>query len=462
MKLWGGRFEGGTHKDVELFTSSLALDSRLWRADIKGSIAHAEMLGEQNILSSAEAKNIVTGLKSLEEEIAAGKLELPTGAEDIHSALEMLLTERIGAVAGKLHTARSRNDQVATACRIYLREETIAFDKELESLQRFLQNEAAKHVQTLLPGLTHMQHAQPVSLAHHLLAYFWMLGRDRERLRDFYSRLNRLPLGSGALAGTTLSIKRESVAQKLGFSSVCENSLDAVSDRDFVVEFLSAAALIGTHLSRLAEELVIWSAPEYGFIEMADEVTTGSSLMPQKKNPDVAELLRGRTGRLYGALVGALTMLKSLPLSYNRDLQEDKVHLFEALDSVRASVRLTQLILEKTRWKPERMAAACKGDYSNATDLADYLVRKGVPFRETHEVAGKAVRWAIAKGVALEAIPLAELKNLHASFEKDVFALLDPMAVMSARNSRGGTGTDAVKDQLRYAEDFLKGFSWKK
>jgi argininosuccinate lyase len=269
-------------------------------------------------------------------------------------------------------------------------------------------------------------------------------------------------LGSGALAGTTLSIKRESVAQKLGFSSVCENSLDAVSDRDFVVEFLSAAALIGTHLSRLAEELVIWSAPEYGFIEMADEVTTGSSLMPQKKNPDVAELLRGRTGRLYGALVGALTMLKSLPLSYNRDLQEDKVHLFEALDSVRASVRLTQLILEKTRWKPERMAAACKGDYSNATDLADYLVRKGVPFRETHEVAGKAVRWAIAKGVALEAIPLAELKNLHASFEKDVFALLDPMAVMSARNSRGGTGTDAVKDQLRYAEDFLKGFSWKK
>lgn len=462
MKLWGGRFETETHKDVELFTSSLALDSRLWRADLKGSVAHAEMLGEQGILSAPEKKAIVDGLKTIEEELGSGKLEIPQGAEDIHSALEFLLTQKIGPIAGKLHTARSRNDQVATACRVYLRDETVSLDKELAKLQEFLVAEAEKHKETLIPGTTHLQHGQPVSLAHHLLAYFWMLGRDRERLKDSYARLNRLPLGSGALAGTTLPIKRESVAQKLGFAGLCENSLDAVSDRDFVVEFLSISALLGSHLSRLAEELVLWSTPEFGFLEMDDSVTTGSSLMPQKKNPDVAELLRGRTGRLYGALVGVLTVLKSLPLSYNRDLQEDKVHLFEALDSVRASVRLTQLILEKTRWKTERMNAACKGDYSNATDLADYLVRKGVPFRETHEVAGKAVKLAIGKGGALEQLSIDELKKLHPSFEKDVFPLLDPRAVMSARNSRGGTGVEAVKDQIRYAQEFLKGFAWKK
>lgn len=450
MKLWGGRFDGGTDKDVELFTTSLALDSRLWKADIAGSIAHGEMLGEQGILSPAESAQIVAGLRALEAELSVN-FTLPEGAEDIHSALEVLLTQKIGPVAGKLHTARSRNDQVATACRIYLREETIALGEELSALQSFLLAESPQHLYTLLPGTTHLQHGQPVSLAHHLMAYFWMFQRDRERLRDFFPRLNQLPLGAGALAGTTLPIKRESVAAKLGFAGICENSLDAVSDRDFVVEFLSISALIGTHLSRIAEELILWSTPEYGYIEMADDVTTGSSLMPQKKNPDVAELIRGRTGRLNGALMGALTMLKGLPLSYNRDLQEDKVHLFESLDTVRAAVRLTHLVLSKTSWKKARMEAACKGDQSNATDLADYLVRKGVPFRQTHEIAGVAVRLALKKGVGLEELSLTELKAIHPEFAQDIFPILQPRAVMEARNSRGGTGVAAVKAQIQLA-----------
>lgn len=450
-KLWGGRFEGGTHQDVEEFTNSLALDSRLLLSDLEGSRAHAEMLGAAEILSAPEAKTIVDGLDAIASSALEGTLAIPEGVEDIHSAIETLLTDKIGAVAGKLHTARSRNDQVATACRVYLKKEIQALDLELGNLQQFILGLSTKNVDTLIPGTTHLQHAQPVSLAHHLMAYFWMFSRDRERLQDCFKRVNSLPLGAGALAGTTLPLQRELVAKKLGFTRICENSLDAVSDRDFVVEFLSAAALIGSHLSRLAEELVIWSTPEFGFIEMADDVTTGSSLMPQKKNPDVAELLRGRTGRLQGALMGALTLLKSLPLSYNRDLQEDKFHLFQGLDSVRASVRITKLILEKTEWKTERMAKACEGDYSNATDLADYLVRKGVPFRETHEISGKAVRLALSRKVGLEDLPLSDLKSLHSEFEKDIFEHIQPRNVMARRNVRGGTGTTAVKEQIQTA-----------
>jgi argininosuccinate lyase len=455
-KLWGGAFGQETHPEVEAFSSSLSLDARLCTADLTGSIAHAEMLCEQEILSSEEGKTIVHGLKSMLEDHKGGKLALASDAEDIHSALECTLTSRIGAVAGKLHTARSRNDQVATACRLYLRDEVQKLHGELAGLQKTLVAQAAAHTETVLPGVTHLQHAQPVSLAHHLLAYFWMFQRDIERLRDLYPRVNSLPLGSAALAGTTLPINRESVQKKLGFSTICENSLDAVSDRDFVVEFLSAASLIGSHLSRICEELILWSTPEFGYVQMSDEVTTGSSLMPQKKNPDVAELIRGKTGRLTGALMGALTLLKGLPLSYNRDLQEDKYHLFAGLDSVRASVRLAGVMLERCDWKVDRMAAACKGDQSNATDLADYLVRKGVPFRETHEVAGKAVRVALEKGVGIEVLPLADLQKLNPKFEMDVFALLDPKVVMSTRNSRGGTGVKAVQEQLGYANALLK------
>lgn len=456
-KLWGGRFEKETHPDVEAFSNSLALDSRLCEADLRGCIAHAEMLAEQKILSAEEGSAIVGGLRGMLEDFKGGKLQLSPTAEDIHSALEEALTDRVGAVAGKLHTARSRNDQVATACRVYMRDEIKALQNELASLQTVITAEAAKHINSVLPGVTHLQHAQPVSLAHHLLAYFWMFQRDGERLRDLAVRVNSLPLGAGALAGTTLPIRRESVAEKLGFASICENSLDAVSDRDFVVEFLAAASLIASHISRLSEEFILWSTPEYGYIQLSDEVTTGSSLMPQKKNPDVAELLRGKTGRTTGALMGALTLLKGLPLSYNRDLQEDKYHLFQGLDTVRASVRLAQLMLEKVEWKTERMAAACKGDQSNATDLADYLVKKGVPFRATHEVAGKAVRIALEKKVGVEDLSLEELKKLHPLFEKDVFPMLAPQYVMQARNSRGGTGVEAVKKQLELANTALEG-----
>lgn len=458
-KLWGGRFDGGTHAAVEAFGNSLSVDARLCLADLQGSVAHAKMLAEQGILSPAEGAEIVTGLLGMIEDYRGGKLALSPIAEDVHSALESELRARIGAVAGKLHTARSRNDQVATACRLYLREECASLARELEAVQEILLSQAAQHVNTVLPGVTHLQHAQPVSLAHHLLAYFWMFQRDRERLRDLQPRLSSLPLGAAALAGTTLPIRRETTQKLLGFTSLCENSLDAVSDRDFVVEFLSAAALIGSHLSRLAEELILWSTPEFGFVTMADAVTTGSSLMPQKKNPDVAELIRGRTGRTTGALVGALTLLKGLPLSYNRDLQEDKVHLFQGLDCARECVRLTGVMLEHCAWNTERMARACAGDQSNATDLADYLVRKGVPFRETHEVAGRAVRLALARGIGVEKLELAELKKLHPLFESDVFPTLDPVAVMSARNSRGGTGTEAVQKQLALARA-VKGIRW--
>lgn len=462
-KLWGGRFEKETHPEVEAFSASLSLDSRLCAADLLGSIAHAEMLAEQGILTQAEGKEIVAGLKGMLEDHRGGKLELNAGAEDIHSAIEDALTRRIGAVAGKLHTARSRNDQVATACRLYLREETVKLQAELSALQLILTEQAKTHIETVLPGVTHLQHAQPVSLAHHLLAYFWMFQRDVERLRDMYPRINSLPLGSAALAGTTLPIKRELVQKKLGFSSLCENSLDAVGDRDFVVEFLSAAALIGSHLSKLSEELILWSTPEYGFVQLSDEVTTGSSLMPQKKNPDVAELIRGRSGRLTGALMGALTLLKGLPLSYNRDLQEDKYHLFAGLDCVHSCVRLACVMLENAEWNVERMAQACVGDQSNATDLADYLVRKGMPFRQTHEVAGKAVRLALEKGIGVEALPLTELKKLSPLFENDVFPLLEPRVVMSARNSRGGTGVEAVNQQLALARAVMeKNLEWKK
>jgi argininosuccinate lyase len=455
-KLWGGRFEQSTHADVEAFSNSLALDSRLLLADLTGSLAHATMLAAQGIITPAEGQALASGLEALLEDFKAGKLVIPHDAEDIHSALEQLLKEKTGEVAGKLHTARSRNDQVATACRLYLRGEVGELTHELINLQAAFLKAAEPHLLTVLPGVTHLQHAQPVSLAHHLLAYFWMFQRDRERLRDLAPRINSLPLGAGALAGTTLPINREFTQKALGFTSLCENSLDAVSDRDFVVEFLSGACLIASHLSRFAEELILWATPEFGFAQMSDEVTTGSSLMPQKKNPDVAELLRGRTGRVTGALMGALTLLKGLPLSYNRDLQEDKFHLFTGLDSVRVSVRLAKLLLEKTQFQPERMMNACRADQSNATDLADYLVKKSVPFRETHEVAGRAVRLALSKGLGLEDLSLQELQSLHPLFAEDVFATLQPQTVMSARNSRGGTGIEAVKLQLTLAKRALE------
>ena len=454
-KLWGGAFEKATDKEVEVFTASMAVDERLWEVDIAGSIAHATMLGGEGILPEAEAEAIIAGLQRVGEGIRSGKLQFDPGAEDVHSEVERFLTDEIGAIAGKLHTARSRNDQVATDTRLYLRAKIVDFNRELRETQAWLLSAAKRERETLLPGMTHLQHAQPVTLAHHLLAYFWMFARDRERLADLVKRVNRMPLGSAALAGTPFPINRRKTATLLGFDAPTENSLDAVSDRDYVIEFLSAASLIMMHLSRLAEELILWSTPEFGYVRLDDSVTTGSSIMPQKKNPDVAELVRGKTGRVYGALMGALTMLKALPLSYNRDLQEDKTFLFEGVDTALASVRLMRLMLATAKFNSERMRASLRGDFSNATEIADYLAARGLPFRQAHEVSGRTVKFCNERGKAIEELTLAELQAIHPGFAADVLPKLSHQAAMAARTSEGGTGMAAVDRQIELAEKSL-------
>ncbi|MBI3554804.1 MAG: argininosuccinate lyase [Deltaproteobacteria bacterium] len=454
-KQWGGRFEKPTHAEVEVFTASIGVDGRLWDADIRGSVAHARMLGAVAVITPDEASKIIKGLEAVHADIQAGTVKFKPEAEDIHSEVERLLAEKLGPLAGKLHTARSRNDQVVTATRLYLRAQSDALHADLKSLQTWLVDASSGFRETIMPGLTHTQHAQPVSLGHHLMAYFWMFQRDIERLASGRVRINMLPLGSAALAGTSFALDRKMVATELGFAGVTANSLDAVSDRDFVVEFLSTAVQVVTHLSRLSEELIVWSTPEFGFLQLDDSVTTGSSIMPQKKNPDVAELIRGKVGRVTGALVGALTMLKALPLSYNRDLQEDKTFLFEGLDTTRACTRLMTLMLENARFNAERMKAAVKGDFSNATDLADYLVTKGMPFRQAHEVVGGVVRFAIERDVGLEDLTLAQLQENSSMFGADTLALLQPTAVMHARTSEGGTSPERVKEQIALARQLL-------
>ncbi|CEK17668.1 argininosuccinate lyase [Chthonomonas calidirosea] len=454
-KLWGGRFEGETDALIAQLNSSLPFDRRLWRQDIQGSIAHATMLGATGILPQEEAMKIVEGLKALEQELAEGRVALPEDAEDVHTAIESLLYERIGDVAGKLHTARSRNDQVTTDLRLYLRDVCDRLTEEIREFQQTLVALAEREIQTVLPGFTHLQHAQPISLAHHLLAYFWMLDRDRERLHDCRKRLNRLPLGAGALAGTSFPIDRRRVAELLGFDAVLPNSLDAVSDRDFAVEFLSAAAILGMHLSRLAEEIILWNSPEFGFVELDDSVTTGSSIMPQKKNPDVAELVRGKTGRLYGNLLALLTVLKGIPLAYNKDLQEDKEPLFDTVDTLLLILPALRRTLQTARFRAERMEAVLEGDFSTATDLADYLARRGMPFREAHEIVGRIVRYCLEKGIKLEALDVATLKTFSPLFDSEVLALLTPRASMASRTSEGGTAPDAVRAQLAYAKQKL-------
>jgi argininosuccinate lyase len=454
-KLWGGRFEKGTHHDVEVFTASIGVDGRLWAADIEGSIAHARMLGAVGVLPKEDADSIIAGLGKVNARFSSGQIDLDPHAEDIHSEIEKALGDEIGALAGKLHTGRSRNDQVATATRLYLRGEIDGYSADLKALSSELLKIAELHTETLMPGLTHTQHAQPVSLAHHLMAYFWMFDRDLERLKELRSRVNQLPLGSAALAGTSYPLDRGQVARELGFDSVIPNSLDAVSDRDFVIEFLSQAALVMTHLSRLSEELILWSTPEFGFVELDDQVTTGSSIMPQKKNPDVAELIRGRVGKVTGALVAALTMMKALPLSYNRDMQEDKEQLFTGLDTARTSVRLMKLMLESAKFKTERMAGAVRGDFSNATDLADHLVIQGLPFRQAHEVVGRVVRSCLERGIAIEDLTLVDLKQMSPLFEASVLDEVQPLNVMRARRSEGGASPSAVRAQIEAARGLL-------
>ena len=457
MALWGGRFEGTTDALVWTFNQSLPFDQRLWREDITGSIAHAKMLGKQGIVPEADAAKIVAGLEALYADLESSAASLPPEAEDIHSAIETMLFARLGKdVAGKLHTARSRNDQIATDVRLWLRTALDELRNELTKLRVQLVALAESNLGTVLPGRTHHQHAQPVLLSHHLLAYFWMLSRDDERLSDCRKRLNRLPLGAGALAGTPFPIDREFVARELGFDSVCPNSLDAVADRDFAVEFCADASLLQLHLSRLAEELVLWSAPEFGFVELADSVTTGSSIMPQKKNPDVAELIRGKTGRVYGDLMTLLTLMKGLVLTYNKDMQEDKEPLFDAADTVTLCVSLMHRMLETAAFKPERMKAAMRGDFSTATDLADALAADGVPFREAHEIVGRIVRGCIAEKIGLEDLTLEALQSYDPRFTAVALDAITPEASANARTSQGGTARVAVEAQLQLARASLE------
>ncbi len=458
-KLWGGRFSTGPDALTERLNNSLPFDSRLWKQDILGSIAHAEMLGVCKILTIAEANEIVAGLNTILTGIQDGLLTLPEEAEDIHTAIEGMLFEKIGPVAGKLHTARSRNDQVSTDIRLYLRDCCDGLCSHLVALQETLVTIADSELGTTLPGCTHLQHAQPVLLSHHLLAYFWMLDRDRERLHDCKGRINRSPLGSGALAGTGFPIDRELTAKKLGFSSVLPNSMDGVADRDFAVEFLSAAAIISMHLSRLAEEIILWNTPEFRFIDLHDSVTTGSSIMPQKKNPDVAELVRGKAGRVVGNLVTMLTVLKGLPLAYNKDLQEDKEPLFDTFDTLDMVIPAMTMMLSTARFNKARMAEATRGDFSTATDLADLLVRHGFTFRNAHDAVGAIVQHCIATETVLESLDEADLKAAVPQLGSDAAAALDVLKVtnsVASRTSQGGTAPAAVGHQLMLARKRLE------
>jgi argininosuccinate lyase len=448
-----GRFAGGPAADVAQFTESISFDWRLWRHDIAGSIAHAAVLREAGLLTRPELRAIVKGLEGIANEIQAGRFCWRAELEDVHMNIEAALTDRVPAGA-KLHTGRSRNDQVALDLRLWLREEAGKLHQEIRSLQSALAGLGAKEIDTVIPGYTHLQRAQPVYLAHHLLAYVEMLARDRQRLQECLARINVCPLGSGALGGTTLPLNRELAAELLGFvdsrgrPQVTQNSLDAVSDRDFVVEFCSVAALVAVHLSRLAEDLVLWASSEFNFIRIADAYTTGSSLMPQKKNPDVAELTRGKTGRVIGNLVSLLTLLKGLPMSYNRDLQEDKERLFDTTATVRAAVRISAAMLRHTRVNRDVCRAAAGDPSLLATDLADYLVRKGVPFRQAHHAIGALVALAERLGKRLNQLTLAELQSVDKRFTADAFKVFDLKRALDGRAVTGAPGTREVKRQL--------------
>jgi argininosuccinate lyase len=448
-KLWGGRFSGGTADSVEAFTASIAVDARLYRHDIMGSIAHAKMLGKQRIIPLRDSQKIVRGLAAIEREIERGKFEFSPADEDIHMNIERRLTEKIGAAGGKLHTARSRNDQVALDMRLYLRDEVAAILVILETFQRELAKAARKHLDVIMPGYTHLQRAQPVLLAHHLLAYHAMFERDRERYLGCLERINVLPLGSGALAGTTFPIDRVYVAKLLAFPRISKNSIDAVSDRDFLLEFLSVSAILFVHLSRLADELVLWSSQEFAFVELPDGYCTGSSMMPQKKNPDVPELIRGKTGRVFGHLHALLTIMKGLPLAYNRDLQEDKLPMFDSADTVKASLTIMGEIIRGLKFRRERMLAAAQDGYLNATDLADYLVERGMPFRQAHEASGKIVRLGMSLGKRIEELSLVELRAFSKKIDKDIYNYLSVASVVGRRRALGGTSTSNVARRLK-------------
>ncbi len=456
MKAWGGRFQKETSSLMDDFHSSIHFDCRLAVEDITGSIAHARMLGETGIIPKGDAEKIIAGLSVILARVQAGEIVWDPKAEDIHMNVEKLLVEEIGDVGKKLHTARSRNDQVALDARLYLTREIGAIQGLLAQLFETLLEAAERERATILPGYTHLQRAQPVLLGHHLLAYFEMFRRDWERLADCRKRTGVSPLGSGALAGTGFPIDRAITAAELGLAGVCANSLDGVSDRDFVAEFIFDASLVMMHLSRFCEELVLWSSLEFKFVEMDDAYATGSSIMPQKKNPDVAELVRGKTGRVYGDLMAILTVLKGLPLAYNKDMQEDKEALFDAVDTVKGCLAIFTPMLATLTFNRERMLDATKDGFLNATDLADYLVTKGMPFREAHAVSGRLVRYCIDGGKRLEDLSLAELKRESELIGEDVYPILDMAKVVGARDSWGGTAPEQVAKQLATARQWLE------
>jgi argininosuccinate lyase len=453
---WSQRFDGTLHPAIVEFNASISFDIQLIEYDLDGSIAHAQMLTHTGIISEDEAAQLVSGLQQIRQEHRDGQLAIGLDLEDVHFAVEKRLIAIVGDVGKKLHTARSRNDQVGTDTRLYLRAQIDIIRQQLRDWQQVLLNLAKENVETLIPGYTHLQRAQPISLAHHLLAYFEMADRDWERLGDVRKRVNISPLGCGALAGTTLKIDRAFTADLLNFADIYANSLDGVSDRDFVIEFLGAASIIMVHLSRLAEEVIFWATQEAGFIKLTDRCATGSSIMPQKKNPDVAELVRGKTGRVFGHLQAMLTIMKGLPLAYNKDLQEDKEGLFDAVRTVQ--VCLTAMIVlfqEGLEFQPQRLEAAVNEDFSNATDVADYLVTKQVPFREAYGMVGQVVKTCLQTNKLLKDLTLAEWQTIHPAFEDDIYDAIKPRQVVAARNSYGGTGFNQVRKAIARSEQIL-------
>lgn len=456
-KPWGGRFQQATAKIVEEFTESVSFDYRLWRHDIEGSIAHAKMLQKQGLLSKTESEELIKALQEIYKSIQAGEFRFFKELEDIHMNIEAELIKKIGVTGAKLHTARSRNDQIALDLRLFVREETKEIIRLIEQLKVLFIDIAKRHLDVVMPGYTHLQRAQPVLLSQHLLCYVHMLSRDIERFKDSLKRVNVLPLGACALAGTSLPIDRRYVAKLLGFETVSDNSMDAVSDRDFVIEFISNASILMMHLSRLAEELVLWSTTEFGFIEISDAFTTGSSIMPQKKNPDVAELIRGKTGRIYGNLMNILTIMKALPLTYNRDLQEDKIPLFDTVDTIKLTLKVLIEMMPEVNFKVQRMSAVAGEGFATATDVAEYLVKKGIAFRVAHEITGKLVQYCIKGKKNLQDLTLEEFKGFSEAFDRDIFKYLTPQSSIALRQSTGSASVKEVKRQISNLQKRLKG-----
>ena len=447
-KMWAGRTDGQTDRLADDFNSSIGFDCRMYRQDITGSMAHAAMLGATGILPKADADTLIDGLQTILDDLGSGKLQFDPAREDIHMFVEQVLTERLGDVGKKLHTARSRNDQVALDLRMYLREQCDAISGQVKTLIEALVDRAAEYKSAIMPGYTHLQRAQPITFGHHLMAYAMMLLRDRSRLADCRKRINRSPIGCCALAGTTYPTDRAMEAAQLGFDGICMNSLDGVSDRDFCAEFLSTLAILMMHLSRLSEELILWTSWEFGFVELSDAYTTGSSIMPQKKNSDMAELIRGKTGRVYGDLVGLLTMLKGLPMAYNKDMQEDKEGVFDACDTVSMCLPVMTGMIETMTAKPEAMKKAAQRGFINATDLADYLVRKGLPFRSAYKISGAIVGDCVKSGAVLEELPLETYQQYSDLFDSDVYEAIDLTACVEKRTSAGGPAK--VQEQIDY------------